>query len=133
LIIACPCAMGLATPTAIMVGTGQGARRGVLIRGGEALERAHKLTAIVLDKTGTITRGRPSVVAVVPCRLPEAELLRLVAAAEVGSAHALGETIVARARELDTPLPAPAGFRAVARQGVRATVEVPGGRRGSDY
>ena len=123
LIIACPCAMGLATPTAIMVGTGQGARRGVLIRGGEALERAHKLTAIVLDKTGTITLGRPGVVAVVPCRLPEAELLRLVAAAEVGSEHPLGETIVARARELDLQLPAAAVFRAVAGQGIQATVE----------
>ena len=81
LIIACPCALGLATPTAIMVGTGKGAEYGVLIRGGEALEGAHKVTAIVLDKTGTLTRGKPAVTDVVVTERPEPrrDLLRLVA------------------------------------------------------
>ena len=101
LIIACPCALGLATPTAIMVGTGKGAEYGVLIRGGEALEGAHKVNAIVLDKTGTLTRGKPSVTDVVTSNgLSEHDLLRLVGSAERGSEHPLGEAIVSRAGEL---------------------------------
>ncbi len=120
LIIACPCALGLATPTAIMVGTGKGAEHGVLIRGGEALEQAHKITAVVLDKTGTLTRGLPSVVEVVG---DEPEVLRLAAAVEVGSEHPLGEAIVRRARELELDLPPASGFTALEGRGVQAQVE----------
>ncbi len=126
LIIACPCAMGLATPTSIMVGTGKGAERGILIKGGETLERAHKLTTVVLDKTGTLTRGEPELTNVVTANgLSEDELLRLVASAEKASEHSLGEAIVrgARARGLD--LMDPDGFDAPTGRGVRATV---GGR-----
>ncbi len=124
LIIACPCALGLATPTAIMVGTGKAAELGVLIRGGEALEQARKVTTVVLDKTGTLTRGKPAVTRVVPAEgLAEPELLRLAAAAEVGSEHPLGQAIVARARELGLALPAAEGFQAVAGRGIRARVE----------
>ena len=107
LIIACPCALGLATPTAIMVGTGKGAENGILIRSGEALERAYKLTAIVLDKTGTLTQGKPVVTDVVTAKprdggqptLDDDGLLALAASAERGSEHPLGEAIVERARE----------------------------------
>ena len=89
-IIACPCAMGLATPTAIMVGTGRGAEAGILVRGGEALENAHRVTAVILDKTGTLTRGKPAVAAVIPAGdLAEDDLLRLAAAVEAGSEHPL--------------------------------------------
>jgi len=124
LIIACPCALGLATPTAIMVGTGKAAENGILIRGGEALEQARRIDTIVLDKTGTLTRGQPRVTAVVPANgLAEADLLRLAAAAEVGSEHPLGEAIVARARELDLALPPAERFQAVAGKGVEATVD----------
>jgi len=124
LIIACPCAMGLATPTAIMVGTGKGAENGVLIRGGEALEQAHKIQTIVLDKTGTLTRGRPAVTDVIPADgLPETEILRLTAAAELGSEHPLGQAIVARAKELGLELPPASSFRAIAGEGIEATVE----------
>src|SRR5207253_6727182 len=106
LIIACPCALGLATPTAIMVGTGKAAENGILIRGGEALESARRVTAVVLDKTGTLTRGKPAVTQVVATNgLPETELLRPAAAAEVGSEHPLGEPIVTRARETGRGLP----------------------------
>ena len=102
LIIACPCALGLATPTAIMVGTGKAAELGVLIRGGEALEQARRVNTIVLDKTGTLTRGRPSVTAVIAASgFVEHEVVRYAAAVEVGSEHPLGEAIVARARELE--------------------------------
>ena len=98
LIIACPCAMGLATPTAIMVGTGKGAENGILIRDGAALERAQHITAVVLDKTGTITRGMPSVTLIKPMAgIDERELLRIVAAAERGSEHPLAEAIVRHA------------------------------------
>ena len=99
LIIACPCALGLATPTAIMVGTGKAAENGILVRGGEALEQARRINAIVLDKTGTLTQGKPAVTEVVPLDgfTPD-ELLRLAAAAEVGSEHPLGEAIVAAAQ-----------------------------------
>jgi Cu+-exporting ATPase len=123
LIIACPCALGLATPTAIMVGTGRGAEMGVLIRSGEALETAHKLTTVILDKTGTITEGKPRVTDIVTAGYGEMALLRLAAAAERGSEHALGEAIVreSQARELD--LPDVSDFEAFAGKGVRAIVE----------
>jgi Cu+-exporting ATPase len=123
LIIACPCAMGLATPTAIMVGTARGAEAGILVRDGAALEEAGRVTAVVLDKTGTITRGQPSVVGVRP--LPgttEAELLRLAAAAERGSEHPLAEAIVRVADERQAETPAATDFMAVSGGGVRATV-----------
>jgi len=124
LIIACPCALGLATPTAIMVGTGKAAEHGILIRGGEALEQARRIDAIVLDKTGTLTRGRPAVTRIVSLGdATEEELLRLAAAAEVGSEHPLGEAIVSRARELELALPAATDFSAVPGRGVQATVD----------
>ncbi len=124
LIIACPCALGLATPTSIMVGTGKGAEYGVLIKGGEALETAHKLDAIVLDKTGTLTEGEPHLTDVIPDGLPGGELLRLAAAAERGSEHPLGEAIVrgAEARGLLDELKAKE-FQALPGRGVRARVE----------
>jgi Cu+-exporting ATPase len=123
LIIACPCALGLATPTAIMVGTGKAAEHGILIRGGEALEAARRIDAIVLDKTGTLTRGKPAVTEVVAADgLSEPELLRLAAAAEVGSEHPLGEAIVARARDLGLELPKADGFESVTGKGIRAAV-----------
>jgi P-type Cu+ transporter len=122
LIIACPCAMGLATPTSIMVGTGRGAERGILVKGGEALEEAHRLTTVVLDKTGTLTRGEPRVTnVVVRDGFSEDGLLRLAASAERGSEHPLGEAIVAGARHLD--LAEPQSFDAPTGRGVRATVE----------
>ena len=124
LIIACPCALGLATPTAIMVGTGKAAEHGILIRGGEALEQTRRITAVVLDKTGTLTRGRPAVTRIVPLATTSAdELLRLAAAAEIGSEHPLGEAIVARARELELDLPAATDFAAIPGKGLQATVD----------
>ncbi len=125
LVIACPCAMGLATPTAVMVGTGKGAEMGVLFKSGEALERAGRLNTIVLDKTGTITRGQPVVTDVIVNGLaggPD-ELIRLAASVEKGSEHPLGEAIVAEAGERGIPLHAPQAFRAEAGQGVEAEVE----------
>jgi Cu+-exporting ATPase len=124
LIIACPCALGLATPLSIMVGTGKGAQRGILIRSAEALETAHKLGAIVLDKTGTITRGEPALTDVVALdRAGEGELLRLVAAAERSSEHPLGAAIVAAAEGRGIPLPEAAEFDSVTGRGLRAQVE----------
>ncbi len=124
LIIACPCAMGLATPTAIMVGTGKGAEQGVLIRGGEALELAHRVDAVVLDKTGTLTRGKPMVVDVIPAPgVTSGELVRLAAAVEVGSEHPLGEAIVTYARQQGTELPVAGQFEALAGKGVQAQVD----------
>src|SRR5215211_1818721 len=124
LIIACPCALGLATPTAIMVGTGKAAEYGILVRGGEALEMTRMIDTIVLDKTGTLTRGKPAVIAVAPADgLTERELLRLAAAAEVGSEHPLGEAIVQRARELGVELPPAAMFRSVTGKGIEAEIE----------
>jgi P-type Cu+ transporter len=124
IIIACPCALGLATPTAIMVGTGKAAELGILIGSGEALEQARRLTAVVLDKTGTITRGRPTLTGTTV--LPgwqEDHLLRLVAAAEVGSEHPLGEAIVAAARDRELALPPANEFQAVPGHGIDATVD----------
>jgi len=124
LIIACPCALGLATPTSIMVGTGKGAESGVLIRGGEALETAHKLKAIVLDKTGTLTEGKPSVTDIVALDgFTEEEILRYSASAEKGSEHPLGEAIVSRAMEKNLPLISPENFNAIAGHGIKATIE----------
>ncbi|HLH73503.1 MAG TPA: heavy metal translocating P-type ATPase, partial [Chloroflexota bacterium] len=124
LIIACPCALGLATPMAIMVGTGKAAEQGILIRNGEALEQARKITAIVLDKTGTLTRGKPRVTRVITLNgLAESELIRLAGAAELGSEHPLGEAIVSHARESGLALPNAEHFEAVAGQGIRALVE----------
>ena len=124
LIIACPCALGLATPTAIMVGTGRGAQSGVLIKGGAALETAHKLTSIVLDKTGTITQGHPAVTDVLPASTWDAgELLRMVASAERGSEHPLGEAIVRSAQERGVQLSQPQEFNAIAGHGIEVRVD----------
>lgn len=128
LVIACPCAMGLATPTAIMVGTGQGAEHGVLIKGGQVFERVRDLTTIVLDKTGTITLGKPSVTDVIPATGftgavdPGIELLRLAAGAEQRSEHPLGEAIVRGALDQGIEAGTANGFQAVAGHGVRAAV-----------
>ncbi|MCC6619161.1 MAG: cadmium-translocating P-type ATPase [Chloroflexi bacterium] len=124
LIIACPCAMGLATPTAIMVGTGKGAESGILIRDGSALERAGAITAVVLDKTGTITAGEPSVVRVeLAAGVTERDLLAAALAAERGSEHPLAEAIVRHATSLGLTSPETTSFEAVAGHGVRATVD----------
>ena len=124
LIIACPCALGLATPLSIMVGTGKGAQAGILIRSAEALETAHTLDTIVLDKTGTITAGKPALTDIHTVDgTTEADLLTLVAAAETDSEHPLAAAIVAGARERGLPLPAATGFQSVTGKGVHATVD----------
>jgi Cu+-exporting ATPase len=125
LVIACPCAMGLATPTAVMVGTGKGAGLGILFKSSEALERAGRVTHIVLDKTGTITRGQPAVtdVRLLGWKGDEAQLLRLAASAEKRSEHPLGEAIVAAASARGLDIPTPQGFQAEAGRGVQAEVE----------
>ena len=123
LIIACPCALGLATPTAIMVGTGRGAEHGILIKGGEALEMAEKIGVVVLDKTGTITRGKPRVVRVTPAAgWTEAEVLRLAAGAERYSEHPLGRAIVEAAGERGLAIEDARDFTALTGLGVRARV-----------
>ncbi|MDO2385975.1 heavy metal translocating P-type ATPase [Mycobacterium avium subsp. hominissuis] len=123
LIIACPCALGLATPLSIMVGTGKGARAGILIRSAEALETAHKLDTIVLDKTGTITAGKPALTDVhVTGRLSEHELLTLVAATEGDSEHPVAVAVVAGAQERDIHVGAAEDFDSITGKGVRATV-----------
>ncbi|MGH2625515.1 MAG: copper-translocating P-type ATPase, partial [Anaerolineales bacterium] len=124
LVIACPCAMGLATPTAVMVGTGKGAERGILFKSGEALERAGRVDTVVLDKTGTITRGQPVVTDLITWGrdLPEAEILRLAASAENASEHPLGEAIVAMAGERGAALVRPEEFQAVSGHGIEAQV-----------
>lgn len=133
LVIACPCALGLATPTAIMVGTGRGAEAGILFRSSEALERAHALAAVVLDKTGTVTRGEPALTDVIAGAAggegqsrAEDDLLRLAASAERGSEHPIGTAIVHAAQERGLSLAEPLDFQAVPGQGVSAVVE---GRR----
>jgi Cu+-exporting ATPase len=124
LVIACPCALGLATPTAIMVGTGKGAEHGILIRNGEALERAHQINTVLLDKTGTLTRGEPVVIDVVaaPFSSPE-EVLRLAASAEHSSEHPLGEAVVKAALDKKLELSPSSDFNAIPGQGVEALVE----------
>ncbi len=124
LIIACPCALGLATPTSIMVGTGKGAEYGILIRSGEALELAHRLTAIILDKTGTLTRGKPEVTDIRTISGgPENELLRYAASAERGSEHPLGEAIVSAAKARQLMLSEPQAFEAIPGKGIRAQID----------
>ena len=122
LIIACPCALGLATPTAIIVGTGKGAERGILIRNAEALERAHKVDVVVLDKTGTLTRGQPVVTDIIPYNgLGESELLRLAASVERDSEHPLAQAIVNAATDRGLKLERYSDFLALPGHGVRAT------------
>jgi Cu+-exporting ATPase len=124
LVIACPCAMGLATPTAIMVGTGRGAEEGILIRGGEALEMAHRIDTVVLDKTGTLTRGRPTVIDVVAAPGSTiAEVLHFGAALERGSEHPLGTAIIARANESELGFAHVSGFAAIPGSGIEGTVD----------
>ncbi len=130
LVIACPCALGLATPTAIMVGAGQGAEHGILFKNSEALERAGRISTVVLDKTGTITKGRPTVTDIVisnsvsgNASIPNSQLLRLAASAEKASEHPLGEAIVAAATERGLTFSAPEGFSATAGQGICAQVD----------
>lgn len=128
LIIACPCALGLATPTAIMVGTGKGAEHGVLIKDAEQLEIAHKIDAIILDKTGTLTKGEPTVTDVIKIsnskyQISKSEVLRLAASVEKGSEHPLGEAIVEEAEEENIKLSEPKNFQAVPGHGVKAEVE----------
>lgn len=123
LVIACPCAMGLATPTAIMVGTGKGAEQGVLIKSSEALERAGSIKMVILDKTGTITRGQPSVTDVVTKDgFVADEILRLAASLEKNSEHPLGESIVAEAGNRSLKLEVPETFSAVTGQGVQGII-----------
>ncbi len=123
LIIACPCALGLATPAAIIVGTGRGAANGILIKGGESLETAHKISTIVLDKTGTVTNGKPELTAVVAIAgMDENSLLRLVAAAERASEHPLGEAIVRAVESRGLDVPEAEGFQSITGRGLRATV-----------
>ena len=124
LVIACPCAMGLATPTAVMVGTGKGAELGILIKKSESLERAGDINTVVLDKTGTITRGQPAVTRVYLYHLKdEDELIRLSASVEKGSEHPLGEAITAEANARNLSLSEPLGFNAIAGHGVKAEVK----------
>lgn len=124
LVIACPCALGLATPTAIMVGTGRGAECGVLIKGGEALETAHRINMIVFDKTGTITEGKPKVTDIITLgSMEEDVLLQLAASAEKGSEHPLGEAIVKAAADKNMSLIKPDAFEATPGQGIRAVIE----------
>lgn len=124
LIIACPCALGLATPLSIMVGTGKGAQNGILIRSAEALETAHKLQTLILDKTGTITKGQPSLTDVVPVDgVAEDELLRLVASAERSSEHPLGQAIIQGAGDRGLELAEPSEFQSVTGKGIQVTVD----------
>lgn len=124
LVIACPCALGLATPTSIMVGTGKGAENGILIKGAEHLENAHRLTTIVLDKTGTITKGEPSVTDIVPLSgVTYSELLQLAVRAEKNSEHPLAQAIVKYGREQGVPVIDPDTFAAIPGHGVEVTID----------
>jgi len=123
LIVSCPCAIGIATPAALMVGVGKGAENGILIRNGEVLERAQKLSAIVFDKTGTLTKGEPSVTDIIPIAASQAysqeEVLRIAAIAEKGSEHPLGEAIVREAKKQQMEVPDPSDFETIPGKGVK--------------
>ncbi|HUN08234.1 MAG TPA: heavy metal translocating P-type ATPase [Aggregatilineales bacterium] len=124
LVIACPCALGLATPTAIMVGTGRGAEMGILFKNSEALETAKRVRVVALDKTGTITKGEPSVTDIVPLNgFDASDLLRLAATAERGSEHPLGQAVVEAAQKRNIPMTQPQSFEAESGRGIRAIVE----------
>jgi len=123
LVIACPCALGLATPTAIMVGTGKGAENGILIKSAEALESAHKIDAVVFDKTGTITIGKPKVTDILTYGVSEIEFLRIVAAGEKVSEHPLSEAILQQANELRVQVPEVSEFEAVPEKGIKYTLD----------
>ena len=123
LVIACPCALGLATPTAVVVGSGVGARYGILIRDGEALERAHAVTTVAFDKTGTLTAGHPELVALASFENDEARLLRLAAALQSASQHPLARAVIAAAQARDIALPPAWDLRALPGRGVAGTVE----------
>lgn len=123
LVIACPCALGLATPTAIMVGTGLGASHGILIKSGEALEISHKADAIVLDKTGTITEGKPKVMEIISYEMEEKELLKTAASCELQSEHPLGQAIVDAAKERQLNLYETEEFQSITGQGIEAVIK----------
>ena len=124
MIIACPCALGLATPTAVMVGTGKGAENGVLIKGGESLETAHKLDTVVFDKTGTLTKGEPEVTDIIVFNsYSEEEVLKYAASAEKVSEHPLGEAVIKKAIEIKIVLHDPKNFKAIEGHGIEAEVE----------
>jgi P-type Cu+ transporter len=124
LIISCPCALGVATPAALMVGVGKGAEAGILIRGGEVLERAQKLSTVIFDKTGTLTRGEPTVTDLIPlAEHSEADILNLAAAVEIGSEHPLGEAIVKAAQHRNLILPSVKNFEAIPGHGIRGNVD----------
>ena len=124
MIIACPCALGLATPTAVMVGTGKGAENGILIKGGESLETAHKLNTVVFDKTGTLTKGEPEVTDVLAANgFSEEDILRLAAGAEKVSEHPLGEAVVRSAVVKKLPVSDPRNFKAIEGHGIEADVD----------
>ncbi len=123
IIIACPCALGIATPAALMMGAGKGAENGILFKGGEYLEIARKVNTVVFDKTGTLTEGKPSVTDIIDLSrgIGENELLRLAAIAESGSEHPLGQAVVRKAKESSLPVSNPESFEAVSGHGLRAT------------
>ena len=124
LVIACPCALGLATPTAIMVGSGLGAESGVLIRSGEAIQSLKDIKAVVLDKTGTITKGEPALTDVIATAgFNESDVLRFAASVEAGSEHPLGQAIVTGARDKGLDVPTVADFRAITARGVEGRVD----------
>ena len=122
LVISCPCALGLATPTAIMVGTGRGAKSGILIKSATALETAHKVDTVILDKTGTITSGKPVVTDILPVKVTENELLAFAAGLEKLSEHPLGEAIVAAAEAKQLALPSAGNYKQIPGQGVKAEI-----------
>src|SRR5256885_10208158 len=123
-IIACPCALGIATPAALLVGAGKGAESGILIKGGENLEGAHKIDTIVFDKTGTLTKGEPSVTDIVPLnREPAKSILHFAGSAELGSEHPLAQAVVREARKLQSDLSSPSKFEAIPGLGIRADAD----------
>lgn len=124
IVIACPCALGLATPTAIMVGTGVGAANGILIKGGTALEKVKRITSIVFDKTGTLTKGKPEVTDLIPLsNLDKNDLLRLAASLESHSEHPLAEAIVKKAKDLNLKLSKPKNFKAIPGAGIEGEID----------
>ena len=123
LVIACPCALGLATPTAIMVGTGKGAENGILIKGGQPLEQACKVTTVVFDKTGTLTAGKPSLTDVVPYKIEESEFVRLIASGEAASGHPLSEAVMEYATKIGVELAEATDYANIDGRGISVTVD----------